>query len=65
MCEEIKYNEIEDLDYCLELLNKRDKEIESLYNIINQMENELVLNLPFKVVGVRHLLNLLKKLKGV
>ena len=28
--EEIKYNEIEDLDYCLELLEKRDKEIEIL-----------------------------------
>lgn len=30
--EEIKYNEIEDLDYCLELLEKRDKEIERLNN---------------------------------
>ena len=27
---DIKYNEIEDLDYCLELLEKKDKEIERL-----------------------------------
>lgn len=36
--ESINYNEIEDLDYCLDLLEKRDKEIERLNNIIEKLE---------------------------
>ena len=34
---DIKYNEIEDLDYCLELLEKRDKKIKELENIIKEV----------------------------
>ena len=40
------------------------KEIIRLNTIINELEKELDLNLPFKVVGVRHLKNKLQKLKG-
>lgn len=40
------------------------KEIERLNNIINELEKELDLNLPFKVVGVRHLKKKLQELKG-
>ena len=39
-------------------------EIERLNNIINELEKELDLNLPFKVVGVRHLKKRLQELKG-
>lgn len=34
---DIKYNEIEDLDYCLELLKKRDEEIERLNNKVEEL----------------------------
>lgn len=44
---------------------KQKEEIERLNNIINELEKELDLNLPFKVVGVRHLKNKLQELKGV
>lgn len=39
------------------------KEIKRLNNIINEIEKELDLNLPFKVIGVRRLKNKIKKLK--
>ncbi len=45
-------------------LDEKDKEIERLHNIIKELEKELDLNLPFKVVGVRHLKNKLQELKG-
>ena len=38
---DINYNEIEDLDYCLKLLEKRDKEIERLNNIIKHTDSWL------------------------
>lgn len=38
-------------------------EIERLNNIINEIEKELDLNLPFKVIGVRGLKNKIKELK--
>lgn len=41
----------------------REKEVDRLNNIIKEMEKELDLNLPFKVVGVRHLKNKLQELK--
>lgn len=40
------------------------REIERLNTIIKELEKELDLNLPFKVVGVRHLKNKLQELKG-
>lgn len=42
---------------------KNRKEIERLNNIINEIEKELDLNLPFKVIGVRGLKNKIKELK--
>ena len=39
--ESINYNEIEDLDYCLDLLEKRDKEIERLHSIIKEVKEIL------------------------
>ena len=38
---DINYNEIEDLDYCLELLEKRDKEIERLQKQIEEYQKAL------------------------
>ena len=54
--------------YCLEELitayDEKDKEIERLNNIITELEKELDLNLPFKVIGVRGLKTKLQELKG-
>jgi len=47
----------------LKIVMEKNIEIERLNNIINGLEKELELNLPFKVVGVRRLLNKLQKLK--
>ena len=47
-----------------EMIEDMQREIERLNNIINELEKELDLNLPFKVVGVRRLKNELQKLKG-
>ena len=52
--------ELEKYKYTADELN----EIERLNNIINELEKELDLNLPFKVVGVRHLKKKLQELKG-
>ena len=52
----------------MDVLKEENKELreenERLNNIINELEKELDLNLPFKVVGVRHLKNKLQELKG-
>ena len=48
--------------YSENLLLKND--VKGLNNIINELEKELDLNLPFKVVGVRHLKKKLQELKG-
>ena len=45
-------------------LMEANAEIERLNNIINEIEKELDLNLPFKVIGVRRLKNKIKELKG-
>ena len=42
---------------------EQQQEIERLNNIINEIEKELDLNLPFKVIGVRGLKNKIKELK--
>ena len=47
-----------------DILTNYYRENERLNNIINELEKELDLNLPFKVVGVRHLKNKLQELKG-
>ena len=49
-------------DLCNEMVEKQ-QEIERLNNIINEIEKELDLNLPFKVIGVRGLKNKIKELK--
>lgn len=52
------------------LLEEREKttrsmlELERYKNIIDELEKELELNLKFRVIGVRRLLNKLKELKG-
>lgn len=39
-----------------------EQKVERLNNIINELEKELDLNLPFKVMGVRRLKNKLQEL---
>lgn len=48
----------------LKIMQDLEKENKKLNNIINELEKELDLNLPFKVVGVRHLKKKLQELKG-
>ena len=67
---DIKYNEIEDLDYCLELLKKRDKKIKVLENIIKEVREYLdSIKEKQKVVGVytkdihKHILEILDKVE--
>ena len=47
-----------------EIIVNLDKENKRLNNIINELEKVLDLNLPFRVIGVRHLKNKLQELKG-
>lgn len=62
--EEMRKELINQDQYIGKLTEAYNIEIERLNNIINELEKELDLNLPFKVVGVRHLKNKLQELKG-
>ena len=58
--EEIKYNEIEDLDYCLELLEDRDKENYSL----SQENNFLKYYIGEKEIEIERLNNIINELNN-
>ena len=55
---------INNAEQFMQNLKNLQEENQKLVKVIDELEKELKLNLPFRVVGVRRLLTLLTELKG-